>query len=210
MAHGVYARGQAREGGASSDEPTAGEEADWVEGIRRGDPAAFEAVVRAYGPWLVRFAYGLVRDARDAEDIVHEVLWRVWHGARAPDSLKAYLITAVRNRAKNLRKWRKTRERYATRVRLERERAPELAGSEDPTELLGAEEEYAERIGALRAAFGQLTERQQTALRLRYEVGLSFPALAPALGVTQSGAEQLMARALQALRRAIASLDGKE
>jgi RNA polymerase sigma factor (sigma-70 family) len=78
----------------------------------------------------------------------------------------------------------------------------------DP-QLIVAEEKHAERIAALRKACEQLTERQQTALRLRYEVGLSYPALAPVLRVTRSGAEQLMARALQALRRAIASPHGK-
>ena len=80
-------------------------ERDWIEGIGRSDVGAFEAMVRTYGPQLARFAVGLLGSREDAEDIAQDVLWRVWDGRgawRPTVSLRAYLFTAVRNRALNL------------------------------------------------------------------------------------------------------------
>jgi RNA polymerase sigma-70 factor (ECF subfamily) len=191
------------------DDPRA--ELAWIDGIRRGDPSALEAVVRTYAPRLVQFAFGFVRDREDAEDIVQDVLWRIWDGRdhwQAPESLRAYLIAAVRNRALNVVGRRQTRERHAYLVRDSAAADPDLGLAPNPAELFAAAEIRADTVLALRRAFLGLTARQQTAVRLRYEDGLSYPELAVALGVTLSGAEQLVARAIRALRRVVTRPDG--
>jgi RNA polymerase sigma-70 factor, ECF subfamily len=164
-------------------------------------------VVRAYGPRLTRLAYGIVRDREQAEDIVQDVLWRVWDGRpawRALTSLRAYLIKAVRNRALNAVRDRHTREQYAHAVLRSSAADPDLALTPNPADALADAEASAESMAALRRGFLRLTERQQTAVRLRYEEGLTYPELAAALGVTRSGAEQLVARAIHTLRAVLA------
>jgi RNA polymerase sigma-70 factor (ECF subfamily) len=179
-------------------------EGEWIEGIRRGDVSAFEAMVRAYGPRLARFAVGLLGSREDAEDIAQDVLWRVWEGRgawRPTVSLRAYLFTAVRNRALNLLQRDRIRARYyqeATQQAAAHD--SELYTIPSPAAVLEEEEERIALAAALRQAFAGLTERQQSAVRLRYEHGLTFPEVAAALAVSLSAAEKIVARALRALR----------
>ena len=193
------------DGAGDGDQASA--ERAWIAGIRRGDASALEDVVRAYAPRLAQFAFGFVGDRAEAEDIVQDVLWRIWDGRavwRAPSSLRAYLIAAVRNRALNVLGRRRTRDQYAVMVRQSGVADPASAMVPNPADVLADADASAEMVAALRRAFLELTERQQTAVRLRYEDGLSYPELAASLGVTQSGAEQLVSRAIRALRAAVA------
>jgi RNA polymerase sigma-70 factor, ECF subfamily len=195
-------------GAGAEGEESASAERAWVDGICRGDPSALEGVMRAYAPRLMQFAFGFVGDRADAEDIVQEVLWRIWDGRaewRAPTSLRAYLLTAVRNRALNLLGRRRTRELHAFMVRESSAADPESVAAPSPVDVLVDVESSTEAVATLRRAFLTLTERQQTAIRLRYEDGLTFPELATALGITQSGAEQLVSRSIRALRAAVGS-----
>jgi RNA polymerase sigma-70 factor (ECF subfamily) len=178
-------------------------EGEWIEGIRRGDVAAFEAMVRAYGPRLARFAIGLLGSREDAEDITQDVLWRVWDGRgawRPPVSLRAYLFTAVRNRALNLLQRSRIRARYQAAMHHMAQHDAELYAIRSPAATLDEEEERVAVTAALRRAFAGLTERQQSAVRLRYEHGLTLPEVAAALAVSLSAAEKIVARAIRALR----------
>jgi RNA polymerase sigma-70 factor (ECF subfamily) len=175
------------------------EEEEWIRRIREGDAGAFETLVRAYGPRLAEFASGFVQAQDEAEDVVQEVLWRVWVGRarwRPTVSLRAYLFTAVRNRVLNLLEHRRVRAHYYRDV---------LATGAEPAapsvaENLEAAQEGAARQRALQDGFAGLTEKQQTAIRLRYGEGLAMAEVAATLGVSVSAAERLVARALGALR----------
>jgi RNA polymerase sigma-70 factor (ECF subfamily) len=176
---------------------------EWIEGIGRGDAGAFEAMVRAYGPQLARFAGGLLGSREDAEDIAQDVLWRVWEGRgawRPTVSLRAYLFTAVRNRALNLLQRDRIRARYQVATQQMAQYDAELQEVASPADVLNAEEDRLALVAALRRAFAGLTERQQSAVRLRYEHGLTFPEVAAALAVSLSAAEKIVARAIRAMR----------
>ncbi len=178
-------------------------EGEWIEQIRRGDAAAFETMVRAYGPQLARFAVGLLGSREDAEDIVQDVLWRVWEGRgawRPTVSLRAYLFTAVRNRALNLLQRGRIRARYQVATQHSAQYDAELQAIASPADVLDEEEDRIAVTTALRRAFAGLTERQQSAVRLRYEHGLTFPEVAAALAVSLGAAERIVARAIRAMR----------
>jgi RNA polymerase sigma factor (sigma-70 family) len=120
-------------------------EQDWIEGIRRSDVPAFEAMVRACGPRLAHFAIGLLDGRRaDAEDVVQDVLWRVWHGRadwRPAVSLRAYPFTAVRNRALNLLQRGRVRARYQAATHHGAQHDAELYAIRSPAATLDEEEE---------------------------------------------------------------------
>ena len=66
--------------------------------------AAFEAVFRAHYDGLVRFANRLVRSHAEAEELVHDVLLKVWmrRAHLAPtEELKTYLFRSTYNHALN-------------------------------------------------------------------------------------------------------------
>jgi RNA polymerase sigma-70 factor, ECF subfamily len=176
------------------------EDEAWVERIRRGETAAFEAVTRRYGPRLVQFAASLIGAADDAEDVVQDVLWGIWDSRltfRPSVSLQAYLLGSVRNRALNVLARRKVRANYRDRVSLGDPAAPDPP---TPAETLLANEEAQGRHRMLERAFAALTEKQRTAIQLRYSTGLPMADVAAALGVSISATERLVSRALKVLR----------
>jgi RNA polymerase sigma-70 factor (ECF subfamily) len=74
----------------------AGEEQTLIDSARRGDNAAFEALIRAHGPQLLRLAYGILGDREAAEDAVQDALVHAWTGLsnfRGDAALSTWLHT---------------------------------------------------------------------------------------------------------------------
>jgi len=156
--------------------------------------AALGALVSAYFERLARFAYGLVGSADVAEDVVQDVLVRVWDARRTirPDqALRAYLFTAVRRRALDVLKHRGVEERHALAA-VPREPAMITVDADLDADALAA---------AVRVAIARLPERRQTALRLRYEESLPFALVAEVMGTSEKAAKDLVARAVKDVRR---------
>jgi RNA polymerase sigma-70 factor, ECF subfamily len=61
------------------------------------DDEAVEAIYREHGPMLRRVVWRATSDANRVEDIVQEVILRVWRQAPEADNLRAYLITTARH-----------------------------------------------------------------------------------------------------------------
>jgi RNA polymerase sigma-70 factor (ECF subfamily) len=79
-----------------------GQDAAWLERIRAGDPGAFEALFREHYHGLCLFAARLVASDAVAEELVQDVLLRVWQQRErwtVTGSVAAYLYGAVRNQA---------------------------------------------------------------------------------------------------------------
>jgi RNA polymerase sigma factor (sigma-70 family) len=89
----------------------------WVSGLRRGDPAAFDAVFDAYQPALWRFLVHLCGQPEVAEELLQDTFLRLARHARRlhPDSnLRAWLFTVAGNLWRSHRRWRwLDRERLA-------------------------------------------------------------------------------------------------
>ena len=86
------------------------ETAELLEGIRRGDSGAFEAVARMHAPRLFRLAIRLTGRREDAEDLVQETLVRSLPALRKFEGrarLSTYLVRALGNLWKNRLRSRK-------------------------------------------------------------------------------------------------------
>jgi len=170
---------------------------EWLARLRAGDAATFDGIVVQNFDRLANFASGIVRDVALSEDIVQDVFSHLWtHRATlAIGSLSAYLFRAVRNRALNATKRTALHRRLETPIR-----DVILSGMEEPR----AEDEEADaRLAAVRAGLDALPERRRTALRLRYEHELDYPAIADVLGISTNAAQQLVFHALRALRKVV-------
>ncbi|OZM83549.1 SigE family RNA polymerase sigma factor [Pseudonocardia sp. MH-G8] len=156
--------------------------------IPRQERAAFDAFVTTYSDRLVRSAYLLCGDRRDAEDLVQIALMRTarqWRRAR--ESPEAYARRVVVNLAKD--RWRGLRRRPAELPLEVDVQAP------DTTRLV-------DRDMILRAA-QQLPAGQRAVLVLRYFDDLSVESTAAALGCTTGTVKSQTARALDNLRAAL-------
>jgi RNA polymerase sigma-70 factor (ECF subfamily) len=166
-------------------------EAALMLGVARGEPEACRVVVEQQGPAAYRFAFRLLRDSEEAEDVAQEAMVRLWK--QAPDWRPLARIST----------WlHKVIYRLALdRLRRRREEGLEAAEAmPDPSP--GPEAAFAavQRRAAVNEALQTLPERQRTAVQLTHFQGLSGAEAASVLEVSIEALESLLARARRTLR----------
>lgn len=167
--------------------------------IRRGDPAAFEALFRAHYEALCAFAARYTDSSAVAEELVQDVFTRLWTDRSkwpAPRNRRAYLFTAVRNRALNAGRRRKLEQDWAD-AEIIGSRTTEDTGGDDPTPRFQDPDAHAQ----LERAVASLPERCRLVMHLRWREGLSYADIAGIMGISTKGVENQLARGLRALRR---------
>ena len=161
-------------------------------------PTTFETIYARHSAEVHRAAYGILRDAALAEDVVQEVFERVWRGSgfdqrRGP--LGPYLTMLARSRALDL--WRRTKTRERVQFRLEEQAGTPFAAAQAPeTAAVRAAE------GRLaRAAVRRLPVAQRQAIGLAYWGGLSTEEVATAEGIPLGTAKSRVRLGLAKLAR---------
>ncbi len=125
---------------------TSESDANLVIRARRGEASAFEALVRRHLRAAMAVGLSVLRDAAEAEDVAQDALAVAWQSldqCREPARFVAWLLTIVRNRARNRLAAKKVRagaialEPEASVESLERvsERQRLLAGLETLTQV---------------------------------------------------------------------------
>lgn len=152
-----------------------------------GDPAAFDALYREYGPRLRAFLRQLVGSAHAAEDLTQELFMQLWRRPEGFDpqrgTLSAYLFGMARHHAAEW--WRR--------------RKPEDLGldlSTDPRT-----EKNFERDSTIGDALGHLPEEQRALLWLREVEGQSYAELAEILKIPLGTVRSRLHAAREALRQ---------
>jgi RNA polymerase sigma-70 factor (ECF subfamily) len=170
----------------------------WLPRIHQFDPQALTEVYEALSPPLYRYAYRLLGNARDAEDVVaetfHRLLLALQRGYGPHEHLSAYLYRIAHNLIT---------DRYRRQPLAELELDEALASSEiDPLEAVAR---YRARTVA-RQALWQLTADQRQVILLKYFEGLNNEEVAATLDKPVGAIKSLQHRALEAMRRLL-SLD---
>jgi RNA polymerase sigma-70 factor, ECF subfamily len=160
------------------------------------DERALTQIYEALSPALYRYAYRLLGNAADAEDIVaetfHRLLLTLRHGHGPQQHLSAYLYRIAHNLITD-RYRRQPLSDFSLDAALEvsRDDGPETSAS------LHIAEDRA------RAALWKLTADQRLVISLKYLEGLSNEEVAVALGKPIGAVKSLQHRALEALRRSL-------
>lgn len=179
-----------------------------LEQARGGDHTAFDALFLRHYQRVYRVSYHLTGSHEEAEDLVQETFFTLYHRPPAPntgDRLATWLCRVALNRGYNmLRGKRRERERLERNERL----APAngvngattgngarllSAATDDPYDNAARNEERAQA----RAILARLPERQSKLLLLRY-AGCSYAEIAAILGVAPGSVGTLLARAERA------------
>jgi RNA polymerase sigma-70 factor (ECF subfamily) len=161
-----------------------------------GEQAAFNAIARRYVTDLVRYAYRFVHARESAEDIVQDVLCRMWD-SRATlairGSVRDYLFGAVRLRALEvLRSARSAATREARYIDW-----GNLLTSVDDT--LAIDVEQRELAAAIHQAIQALPRRRREILALRWRQ-LTTAEIATVLGISVKTVEAQITSAYATLR----------
>ena len=171
---------------------------EWVEGIRRGDEEAFEALFRTCCEDLCDFFLRQVYSPEVAEDLVHDVFCDLWDRRRHWDphgSVKDYLYRAAYNKSINWLKHRRVTRRWADQAK--HQESPPQEGPEDVRHRQ-------ELAWAMEQAVEALPNRRRLIYRMARHQGMSYAEIAAALGISAKTVENQMGRALKLLRERLA------
>lgn len=163
-----------------------------LEALRRGDPAAFDAVYAREKACVYGFVLRLARDPHVAADLFQNVWLKLARHASAlrdDSNLRAWLFTVARREYLSFRR--------AQALDLSRL----LVFGNQPAEL---EPNLDAELASLKAACGRLSDADREVLLITAVDGLDSDAAAGALGISSPALRQRLARARQRLSRFIA------
>jgi RNA polymerase sigma-70 factor (ECF subfamily) len=168
-------------------------DAELVDRTRRGDPAAFDALVRRHLRAAYAVALARVGEPADAEDVCQEAFLsalRRIDDCRQPERFAAWLLRIVRNRASDFVRGRKVRDASPL------ESVPAPASGADPLREAAREELQANLLEAMEG----LTELQREVLLLFDVEGWSHREIAERLGISEGSARVHLHNGRRALR----------
>lgn len=153
--------------------------------------ATIAAAAARFGTPLLRYAARVLGDPERARDVVQQVFLKLWQAEPTPvgDHLAPWLYTVCRNAAIDVR--RKEARMDVGSARLEA--VPDRAASP----------EMAAEVGLALRALGQLPEKQQEVLRLKFEHGLGYREIAAVTGHPVGTVGYLIHEGLKTLRGAL-------
>lgn len=155
---------------------------------------------------MYRLALRITLNSQEAEDVVQDVIIRIWKERERFDSgeianLEAYAMRAVRNLAL---------DRQALKVN----QSKSLDTLSDGAEAIGGTADSpeqdmlrTERLEGIRRLMAQLPEKQRTAMQLRDFEGRSYKDIAEVMQITEDQVKISIYRARQFLKANISSLE---
>ena len=160
--------------------------------VVEGDPGAFRLLVDRHYAACGRFAYRMLGQREDAEDVLQETFVRVYRalgGYRERETFRGWLYRILVNECRSLGR---------RRVRSERRFVRDDGGAENHAGP------SAEGVADLRDALQRALERIEPLLReaflLKHGEGFDYPAMAEMTGVSVSALKMRVKRARDAMR----------
>jgi len=181
---------------AHPDDPAARET---IRRALRGDTRAFEDVIAAYSRKLYAIAYGVVKNAAEAEDVVQETFLRAYARRwliRDPDKLPSWLYRTAWNRACDL-------VRKRSKFFLPGERDTMEAVADEATPCPGASLCATERTEAVQRLLDTLPESHRVAITLRFMEGMEYSEIEKTMGLSNGALRGILGRAMKTLRKGI-------
>jgi RNA polymerase sigma-70 factor (ECF subfamily) len=167
--------------------------------IARGDVVAFEQLFRRFAAELAAFAGSYVDGDDEAEEVVHVVFCWLWEHRVTlprPDSVRSYLFAAVRNRALNVVRDRRTEAAFRERAAVSARDGGFAPSTPSPEGELAARD----LAHALADALRRMPPRCREVYTLTRDHRLTYAEVAEALGIAPKTVEIHMSRALAILR----------
>lgn len=169
-------------------------ESDVVVGIQKGDEVAFENVFRNYYSRLCSYAYTMLNDSEEAEEMVQNTFIVLWENRESIDihtSLKSYLYRAVHNSCLNRIKHLKVRKEHSAYVLHTQEEEIESTSHT----VMGNELQQQINI-----AIEQLPPQCKRVFTLSRFENLTYAEIAAQLDISVKAVDKQMVRALRILR----------
>jgi|EP01012_Entosiphon_sulcatum_P025633 RNA polymerase sigma-70 factor (ECF subfamily) len=168
-------------------------DAELVARTRAGEPDAFGTLVARYYDACWRFAYHMLGERADAEDVVQDTFLRAYLAIGRydeRDQFRGWLFRILTNQCRNAQTSRGRR----TRRFVQDEVALDTAPAPPPGVIAGVED------AALVKALAQLDALQREALLLKYAEGLEYSEMSAMTGAGESALKMRVKRGSERLR----------
>lgn len=174
-----------------------------MQAVAAGDRAALARLYDEYSDRLLALARRLLRNPREAEDLVHDVFIEVWRHAgeysAERGSARSWLVVRLRSRAID----RLKSTGYSRVMCVDGEALERSIVSQQPPPSAPSFDFEGEKV---RQAVEALPADQRAVLELSYFEGLSLAEAAERLGAPLGTIKSRLARALTRLRQDLRSL----
>lgn len=160
----------------------------------KADSPDFDNIYLTYFNVLHRYAYSMVGDDMIAEEMVHQVFWKILEkpeGVQVHTSLKAYLYRSVYHESLNYLKHQKIKQAYESSA---------LNQEKNQYENVANKLQYKELEQKVKLAINELPEQCRTIFHLSRFEELKYSEIAQQLGLSVKTVETQMSRALRKLR----------
>lgn len=174
-------------------EPDDADDVALVEAMVAGDTRALARLYERHAPLLLGLALRIVRDRREAEDLLHDVFLEAWRAARDFDPKRGRVRTwlAIRMRSRAL-----DRQKSARVSRNSGDAGLEIMADDTTVANPSASSDHAR----VRSALGDLGADQRRVLELAYFEGLSCTEIATRVEIPVGTVKSRLAAALARLR----------
>lgn len=166
----------------------------------KGNAQAFEELYNRYHDLLYGYIFNKLKDTEETQDIVHDVLIKIWHKREQLEnvkSLKSYLFTAVRNRAFDFFAKKKLNDKY-------------LISLEEAIEKYNPSADYLVREKELenyiKSQIDQLAPKMKEVFKLSRYNYMSNGEIAELMGISKNTVETQIKRALKVLKYKLTTL----
>ncbi|WP_165769910.1 RNA polymerase sigma factor [Flagellimonas pacifica] len=165
-------------------------------GLKRGDERAYKNLYELYYKSLVQYCYALTGDVHRAEDIVQNVLIKIWQTRdkiEITTSLKSYLYRAVFN------EFVKDAGIIKKKEKLLLELKQEVLG-----QVVDMDREIIEKkIKLLEEAIDQLPKKRKRVFLLSKKEGYKYKEIATELGLSEKTVEKHISRAIKQIKKIV-------
>jgi RNA polymerase sigma-70 factor (family 1) len=161
------------------------------------DPDAFQRVYNHYHKEQFYYAYSIVKDWDEAEDIVQDtfkVLWDHWTTIKDHGHLKGYLFTVTKNATLKHLKKKNQRQSMAEALSFR---------SADEQDKMDADAHEALILGIIYREVEKLSAERKTVFKHIFYDGMKTAQVAAKLGKTEQNVLNLKGEALRQLRKAL-------
>ena len=159
----------------------------------------FEKVFKEHFKALHAYAYTILKDEDDAEEIVQNVFFKLWEKREQMNeisSLKAYLYRATYNESLNFLKHTKVRAAYETYIKSS------MSEGDNAADKLGVKE-LQQKINK---ALNELPEQCRTIFQMSRFEEMKYREIAEQLKLSVKTVENQMGKALRVLREKLADV----
>ena len=167
--------------------------------------ADFDAVMRQYRPRIFRFALASLRDRDAAETVTQDCFFKAhaaWEQFRGDASVQTWLMQIAVNLVRDLgrsRRFQFWKRALAGAVDLGAASAWVPDGGASPEEQAAARQ----RVDAVWAVVGKLSERQRTVFLLHFMEEMTAAEIEAATGITRAAIKVHLFRAVHAVRERV-------